>query len=91
MSGAVDWDVARAVASKVGGREPYTSARYHDGLEEDFDRYTAQAEDLVAECTGLRSLSGNARGRVTNRAGWVDANLASFQRLLKPVTDKLED
>ena len=91
MSGAVDWDVARTVASKVAGREPYTAARYRDGLEEDFDRYTAMAEDLVAECTGLRSFDGNARGRVTNRAGWVDANLASFQRLLKPVTDKLED
>jgi coenzyme F420 biosynthesis associated uncharacterized protein len=91
VSGAIDWDVARTVASKVAGREPYTAASYRDGLEEDFDRYTAQAEELVAECTGLRSLSGNARGRVTDRAGWVDANLASFQRLLKPVTDKLED
>ena len=36
MSGAVDWDVARTVASKVAGREPYTAARYRDGLEEDF-------------------------------------------------------
>ncbi|MCH1434249.1 MAG: zinc-dependent metalloprotease [Acidimicrobiales bacterium] len=91
MSGAVDWDVARTIAAKVAGREPYQAARYRDGLEEDFDRYTAMAEDLVAECTGLRSLAGNARGRVTNRAGWVDANLASFQRLLKPITTKLEE
>jgi len=36
-------------------------------------------------------LAGNARGRVTDRAGWVDANLASFQRLLRPITEKLED
>ena len=91
MGGAVDWDVARTIAAKVAGREPYQAARYRDGLEEDFDRYTAMAEDLVAECTGLRSLAGNARGRVTNRAGWVDANLASFQRLLKPITTKLEE
>ena len=54
MSGAVDWDVARTIAAKVAGREPYQAARYRDGLEEDFDRYTAMAEDLVAECTGLR-------------------------------------
>ena len=91
MSGAVDWDVARAVAGKVAGREPFTAPRYRDGLEDDFDRFTAQAEDLVAECTGLRSLSGRARGRVTDRAGWIDANLASFQRLLRPITDKLEE
>ena len=91
MSGAIDWDIARTVASKVAGNEPYKAARYRDGLEEDFDRYTAQAEELVAACTGLRSLDGNARGRVTNREGWVDANLASFQRLLRPITDKLDD
>lgn len=85
----VDWELARRVASRVSGREPYTAARFRDGLEEDFDRYTAQAEDLVADCTGLRSLSGVARGRVTDREGWVDANLASFRRLLRPITDKL--
>jgi len=91
VSGAVDWDVARAIAAKVGGREPFQSSEYRHGLEADFDRYTAIAEDLVAECTGLRSASGNARGRVTSRAGWVDANLASFQRLLRPIIDKLDD
>jgi coenzyme F420 biosynthesis associated uncharacterized protein len=85
----VDWDVARRVARKVAGREPFRGRELRDGLEEDFDRYTAMAEDLVAECTGLRSLSGAARGRVTDRAGWIDANVASFQRLLKPITAKL--
>ena len=87
----VDWELARQVAGRVSGRDPYASSFYRDGLEEDFDRFTAQAEDLVADCTGLRSLSGTARGRVTDRAGWVDANLASFQRLLRPITDKLAD
>ena len=85
----VDWDVARKVARKVAGKEPFTGAVYRDGLEDDFDRFTAQAEDLVADCTGLRSLSGNARGRVTDREGWIDANLASFSRLLRPITMKL--
>jgi coenzyme F420 biosynthesis associated uncharacterized protein len=87
----VDWDLARRVAGRVAGREPYAAARYRNGIEDDFDRFTAQAEDLVAGCTGLRSLSGSARGRVTDRQGWVDANLASFQRLLRPITDKLAE
>jgi coenzyme F420 biosynthesis associated uncharacterized protein len=43
----------------------------------------------VANETGLRSLAGPARARVTDRAGWVRANLASFRRLLRPLTDKL--
>jgi coenzyme F420 biosynthesis associated uncharacterized protein len=87
----VDWDLARRVAIKVAGREPYAAARYREGIEDDFDRFTARAEDLVAECTGLRSLSGSARGRVTDRQGWVDANLVAFQRLLRPITDKLAE
>ncbi len=90
MSGnAVDWEVARKVAERFGGREPFAHAVHRDGLDEDFAEFTAQAEDLVADCTGLRSMTGNARGRVTSRAGWVDANLASFQRLLRPITEKL--
>src|SRR3546814_14124032 len=58
-------------------------------MQADFEEATAEAEELVAETTGLRSLSGPARARVTDRAGWVGANVASFQRLLKPLTDKL--
>ena len=85
----VDWDLARRVALRTAGREPYTAARHRDGLEDDFAEFTPRAEELVADCTGLRSLSGAARGRVTDRAGWIDANLASFQRLLRPLTDKL--
>ena len=85
----IDWGVARTVARRAAGNEPFRAAHHRDGLEADFDRYTAQAEDLVAECTGLRSLTGNARGRVTDRKGWIDANLASFQRLLRPITEKL--
>src|SRR3546814_14397281 len=60
-------------------------------MQADFEEATAEAEELVAETTGLRSLSGPARARVTDRAGWVGANVASFQRLLKPITAKLGD
>ncbi|MCY4067879.1 MAG: zinc-dependent metalloprotease [Acidimicrobiaceae bacterium] len=85
----VDWGLARRVALRTARREPYTAPRWRDGLEEDFARCTALAEELVAECTGLRSKSGPARGAVTGRAGWIDANLASFRRLLSPVAAKL--
>lgn len=52
---------------------------------------TSQAEELVAAETGLISLAGPARGRVTDRAGWVDANLASFDRLTRPLLEKFTD
>ena len=85
----IDWTVARRVAVRTAKREPYTAARWRDGLAEDFAECTERAEELVAEFTGLRSKSGPARGRVTDRVGWIDANLASFQRLLRPLTAKL--
>ncbi len=90
MTEAVSWDVARRVAVKVGGREPFAEDQHYKSLTSDFDELTREAEELVADATGLRSLAGPARARVTDRAGWVSANLASFRRLLRPFTDRLE-
>src|SRR5437762_11496198 len=85
----VNWDLAEKVAVRVAGREPFAESYHYASLQPDFDELTAEAEELVATATGLRSLSGPARPRVTDRAGWVRANIASFQRLLRPVTEKL--
>ncbi len=87
----VDWHLAGRVAVRAAGREPFSSSYLAHSLQADFDEATAEAEELVAEATGLRSQSGPARARVTDRAGWIDANVASFQRLLRPLTDKLGD
>ncbi|MGH2626970.1 MAG: zinc-dependent metalloprotease, partial [Anaerolineales bacterium] len=84
MTDPVAWDLAERVAGRVAGREPLAESYLYDSLQPDFDEFTAQAEVLVAEVTGLRSPTGPARGRVTDRAGWVGANISSFQRLLRP-------
>jgi coenzyme F420 biosynthesis associated uncharacterized protein len=89
--GPVDWELAERVAVRAAGREPFAESYLGRSLQRDFDEATAEAEELVAEATGLRSLSGPARARVTDRAGWIHANVASFQRLLSPLTEKLED
>lgn len=85
----VAWDVARKIAVRVGGRDPLEDSYLYSSLEPDFREFTAQAEELVAGETGLRSLAGPARARVTDRAGWVDANVASFRRMLRPLTNRL--
>lgn len=85
----VAWDLAERVAIRVAGNEPLADSYLADSLAPDFAEFTAQAEELVAGVTGLRSLAGPARARVTDRAGWIRANVASFQRLLRPVLDKL--
>jgi uncharacterized protein (DUF2342 family) len=87
----VDWELAERVAIRAAGREPFSDSYLGDSLQRDFDEATAEAEELVAAATGLRSLSGPARARVTDRAGWVHANVNSFQRLLRPLTDRLGD
>src|SRR5436190_21362089 len=84
----VSWDLAERVAVRVGGREPFAQSYLYDSLQPDFDELTAEAEELVAGATGLRSLAGPARARVTDRAGWVQANIASFRRLLRPLTER---
>lgn len=85
----VAWDLAERVAVRVAGREPLADSYHHDSLTPDFAELTAEAEEIVASETGLRSLSGPARARVTDRAGWVRANLNAFRRMLLPLTDKL--
>jgi coenzyme F420 biosynthesis associated uncharacterized protein len=90
-SSPVDWRLAEQVAVRAAGREPFSASYLAHSLQADFDEATAQAEELVAQATGLRSLSGPARARVTDRAGWVHANVNSFQRLLRPLTEKLGD
>ena len=91
MADPISWDLAERIAVRVAGRDPFADSYHYASLEPDFAEFTAQAEDLVAAETGLRSLAGPARARVTDRAGWIRANLASFRRLLRPITQKLGD
>jgi coenzyme F420 biosynthesis associated uncharacterized protein len=85
----VAWDLAERVAIRVAGREPLEDSYLYATLQPDFEELTAQAEALVEAETGIKSLAGPARAQLTDRAGWVRANIASFQRLLRPVTERL--
>src|SRR6266568_9499613 len=89
MTGPVDWGLAERIAVRVSGREPFAESYHYASLLPDFEELTSEAEELVFQATGLRSLAGPARARVTDRAGWVRANLASFLCLDTPTTEKL--
>jgi len=89
-AGVVGWDTAQRVAGWVGSRTRMPAPYRPDLLQTEFAELTEQAEELVAASTGLRSAAGPARARVTDRAGWVSANVASFQRLLGPHFDRLD-
>lgn len=85
----IGWDTAARVAARVGGRVPFQDSYLYGSLQPDFEELTAEAECLVTATTGLVSAAGPARARVVDRAGWVAANVASFQRLLRPVVDRI--
>ena len=88
----VDWSVAERVGTRVAARStPELDRAASRRLERDFAELTPIAEALVTEATGLSSLEGPARAEVTDRAGWVRANVASFRRLLTPLFEKAED
>jgi coenzyme F420 biosynthesis associated uncharacterized protein len=87
----VDWDFAQRVAERFSRREQVADAYHHETLVADFHELTAQAEQLVAVETGLVSSAGPARARVADRSMWIGANIASFQRLLRPLTDKMAE
>jgi len=89
-SGTVDWSAAQRVADWALARRRLPPAYRPAAVQADFEAMTAQAEELVAQSTGLRAPSP-ARARVTDRAGWVRANVASMQRLLGPTLLALED
>jgi coenzyme F420 biosynthesis associated uncharacterized protein len=87
----VDWELAERVATRIARRGAPPPSYHYATLAPDFERFTAEAEELVAQTTGLSSQMGAARGRVADRPMWIAANINSFQRLLRPVSEKLAE
>ena len=84
----LDWALAERVATRVAGREPLAASYLAESLRDDFRLLTAEAEQLVAEHTGLVP-PGPARAVVVDRASWVSANVRSMRRLLQPLTARV--
>jgi len=89
MIDVVDWELAAKVAGGIAGRISPPGAYDRAALESDLMQATAEAEELVAVETGLRSTTGAARARVVDRDAWARANVATFKRLLGPVLGRL--
>jgi len=92
VSQAVDWDLAQRVAFRVAerGTQPDLRSPAVRSIGRDFTEATEQAERLVAEATGLE-VASKARAMVVDRRSWIRANVASFQRLLRPLTDRMAE
>ena len=91
MGDTVDWALAELVASRLSGSDPFASSYHAAGMSRDFEELTSRAQLYVEAETGLTSAAGDARARVVDRNAWVRANLASYQRLLRPVLGRLDE
>jgi len=91
VANAVDWATAEWVARGIAKRSSSTPASSSASIHRDFEELTAQAQTLVEAHTGWRSDAGLARARVVDRDDWIRANIASFRRMLRPLTDRLEE
>lgn len=80
--------MASRVAQRVAGSDPLAHSYRAGTLASDIAEFTPLAQELVEAETGWPSASGAARARVVDRAGWVEANIGSFQRLLAPLLDR---
>ena len=98
----IDWGIAQRVATHVANSSgalpwsratppPPTDSPYHAGWLADAVSLD-ELEDRIEQVTGLRSAAGPAGspGRVViiDRPQWIAANLASFRRLLDPLTQR---
>jgi len=88
---SIDWALAQRVAGRISGTDPFAASYHALGMEADFERLTAEAQVYVEAEVGFSSLEGPARARVVDRNDWVGANVASYQRLLRPVLERLEE
>lgn len=90
MESKVDWEFATSVGNKIARRVETPDSYMADSIDDDFSAMTAQAEQLVAEESGL-SPDTKAKSKVIDRSSWVDANIASFRRLMRPLFERVED
>ena len=86
------WDLAERVAVRVAGREPFAESYHYASLAARLRRAHRRGRGAGGgrDRPALAGRSRPARGSPTG-AGWVRANVASFQRLLRPLTDALGD
>jgi coenzyme F420 biosynthesis associated uncharacterized protein len=86
----VDWRLAERVARGIAGRDRFADSYLAASLHTDFAAVSIEAEDAVADYTGLRSPSP-AIAEVVDRSGWVAANVRSMRTLLAPLTERFAE
>jgi coenzyme F420 biosynthesis associated uncharacterized protein len=81
----IDWSLAAQIARGVSGLQPSGDP----GPFSRVDGPAAESERLVSAYTGLTATAPLPAAEAIDRAGWIDANLASIRVVLDPATERL--
>ena len=85
----VDWRYAGAVARRIGGSGPTIGREGAHQAVEELRAGAAVAVDVVRAATGLHADVPADGVRVVDRPRWIDANVAAFETVIAPITEKL--
>ena len=83
----VDWQLAARVGRRVAGG---SELPVRPAWSRQFTELSATADLAVAELTGLGGDLPPPVARPLDRGEWVDANLATLRRVLRPLDDGIE-
>jgi coenzyme F420 biosynthesis associated uncharacterized protein len=82
----VDWDLAARVGRRVAGGEALEA---RPAWSRQFTELSTIADQAVAEFTGLGGNLGPPVAEPLDRGQWVENNLATLRRVLRPLAERL--
>ncbi|MDN5797901.1 MAG: zinc-dependent metalloprotease [Intrasporangium sp.] len=85
----VDYEFAKRTGQVITKAGPQVSFEEAAQIVADLRAAAAEAVDPVAETSGMRAPDAAPPPLVVDRAGWIRANVDSFEAMLTPVVDKL--
>jgi coenzyme F420 biosynthesis associated uncharacterized protein len=85
----VDYQFAKRTGRAIVKPGPEVSAEEAAEIVADLRSAAAEAVEPVAETSGLRAPEGAPAPLIVDRAGWISANVDSFEAMLTPIVDKL--
>jgi coenzyme F420 biosynthesis associated uncharacterized protein len=85
----VDWSLAAAVGTRLVPPGPKIALADAVATVEDLRKRADEADQHVADVTGLDAAAGSAITVVVDRPDWIRANVESFQLLADPIIDSL--
>jgi len=85
----VDWTFAASAGRRLAPPGPKASGAEVAELVEELRAAAARAVEPVSRTSGLRAPPGAPPPLVVDRAGWIEANVASMRAMLGPVIDSV--